>query len=300
MKAYNRNLVFCAVLASAAAAYADNVIVCAPGIKDPKNGGTRTTFSSPGSIALVSDASDGKFYSYRVLGFYNQLSFPAGPWKGIVNDVCVINSSEANPQPIKPFPYVTKQVIVRINGFPLGVSDKIKPTIYHSKMRTDAKFYPTNNGNGWKFDNETLSLNIGWNNTTECGQHMFGYVNLKVEYIPEKPTAVGTLSAPVYAAETSLPSLDWRIVRQGAMKLYDPGHSTFGQPPVTDSPVVDNNKNDTEEEQDVTQDTTVGKNNNGHGNNLDGVDCSNPGQGKGGPNGFVDPSGSIDDEAKKK
>jgi hypothetical protein len=38
--------------------------------------------------------------------------------------------------------------------------------------------------------------------------------------------------------------------------------------------------------------------NNGHGNNLDGVDCSNPGQGHGGPNGMVDPSGGVDDEIR--
>jgi len=38
--------------------------------------------------------------------------------------------------------------------------------------------------------------------------------------------------------------------------------------------------------------------NNGHGNNLDGVDCSNPGEGHGGPNGMVDPSGGVDDESK--
>jgi len=40
------------------------------------------------------------------------------------------------------------------------------------------------------------------------------------------------------------------------------------------------------------------KNNNGHGNNIDGVDVSNPGQGGGGPNGGVDPSGDVDDEGK--
>ena len=40
------------------------------------------------------------------------------------------------------------------------------------------------------------------------------------------------------------------------------------------------------------------KNNNGHGNNLDGVDVSNPGKGSGGPNGEVDPSGGVDDEAR--
>ena len=45
-----------------------------------------------------------------------------------------------------------------------------------------------------------------------------------------------------------------------------------------------------------------GKNNNGHGNNCDGVDSSNPGKGKGGPNGKknsgADPSGDVDDECK--
>jgi hypothetical protein len=38
--------------------------------------------------------------------------------------------------------------------------------------------------------------------------------------------------------------------------------------------------------------------NNGHGNNLDGVDSSNPGNGHGGPNGMVDPSAGVDDEIK--
>lgn len=42
--------------------------------------------------------------------------------------------------------------------------------------------------------------------------------------------------------------------------------------------------------------TCRGKNNNGHGNNIDGVDVSNPGNGHGGPNGQVDPSGTVDDE----
>ncbi len=40
------------------------------------------------------------------------------------------------------------------------------------------------------------------------------------------------------------------------------------------------------------------KSNNGHGNNIDGVDVSNPGKGKGGPNGRIDPSGTVDDERK--
>jgi hypothetical protein len=43
----------------------------------------------------------------------------------------------------------------------------------------------------------------------------------------------------------------------------------------------------------------ITKNNNGHGNNEDGVDVSNPGQGGGGPNGQIDPSGVVDDEQPK-
>ncbi len=49
---------------------------------------------------------------------------------------------------------------------------------------------------------------------------------------------------------------------------------------------------------------TAGKPNNGHGNNIDGVDVSNPGQGGGGPTGLnnagLDPSGTVDDEKKNK
>ena len=44
--------------------------------------------------------------------------------------------------------------------------------------------------------------------------------------------------------------------------------------------------------------TVAPKGNNGHGNNIDGVDSSNPGRGRGGPNGQVDPSGTVDDERK--
>jgi hypothetical protein len=40
------------------------------------------------------------------------------------------------------------------------------------------------------------------------------------------------------------------------------------------------------------------KSNNGHGNNLDGVDSSNPGRGKGGPDAKHDPSGRVDDERR--
>lgn len=54
---------------------------------------------------------------------------------------------------------------------------------------------------------------------------------------------------------------------------------------------------DAPEEENVSpQDDGEGQGNNGHGNNEDGVDVSNPGNGHGGPNGQEDPSGDVDDE----
>ena len=52
---------------------------------------------------------------------------------------------------------------------------------------------------------------------------------------------------------------------------------------------------------DVDRASAAGGGNNGHGNNTDGVDSSNPGQGGGGPNGGYDAScdgsgGCVDDE----
>lgn len=300
MKAYTHNLVFGALLFSAATACADNIQVCAPGIKDPQFG-TRTYIKSTSEIPLVSDAPGGKFYSYRVMGFYNQLEFPTGPWKTIENGDVKIYDSDGKTIPFL-FPFEDKSLRLTLIGnlpFPLGWTDTIyKHRTKFAEMRTTPKFYPANGTIGYEFKNQALKLKIEWNSSQECGRHMFGYVNLKVEYIPEKPNTIGSLSAPNYAAETSLPSLDWKIVRQGVMQYYDPGHSTIGKPAVTDSSVVNNNN--VNPNPDVTEETTVGKNNNGHGNNIDGVDVSNPGQGKGGPNGMIDPSGAVDDEGKKK
>lgn len=49
---------------------------------------------------------------------------------------------------------------------------------------------------------------------------------------------------------------------------------------------------------DVEESNESNESNNGHGNNIDGVDVSNPGRGNGGPNGRQDPSGTIDDERR--
>jgi hypothetical protein len=58
------------------------------------------------------------------------------------------------------------------------------------------------------------------------------------------------------------------------------------------------NGNGNSSSSDTTSDDSSesGHTNNGHGNNEDGVDCSNPGQGNGGPNGEEDASGDVDDE----
>ncbi len=76
-------------------------------------------------------------------------------------------------------------------------------------------------------------------------------------------------------------------------------------PPTDDTTGVTEASASTQSETTVTQTATTTttttvhtkvKSNNGHGNNVDGVDSSNPGQGGGGPTGAVDPSGEVDDE----
>lgn len=68
----------------------------------------------------------------------------------------------------------------------------------------------------------------------------------------------------------------------------------------SEAPSEDPSEDPSEEpEEDDDDEAEKGKGNNGHGNNEDGVDCSNPGKGKGGPNGKTDESYPEDDEKKK-
>lgn len=109
---------------------------------------------------------------------------------------------------------------------------------------------------------------------------------------------VGTLSAtPAKVFLGDRPKLSWSIDYP----------SQITSKPTTD-PTKDSTTNPSSnfDLQDVALLVTYNseaKNNNGHGNNLDGVDCSNPGQGKGGPTGSQnagdDPNGvNNDDETK--
>ncbi len=84
-----------------------------------------------------------------------------------------------------------------------------------------------------------------------------------------------------------------------------PEASTWSDPAAdtTATTTTDTSGTTTTDTSGTTTTDTSGKSNNGHGNNADGVDSSNPGQGKGGPNGTVDtscPEGGtcVDDETK--
>lgn len=117
-----------------------------------------------------------------------------------------------------------------------------------------------------------------------------GYFYVLGEYMAVPPPPTGTLVAsPKSVAAGTTTGLTWQIFRAGSASNYGctqcaptGAQTIIGTPTVTGTAVG----------------STDGKDNNGHGNNLDGVDCSNPGQGNGGPNGAIDLSGSVDDEAK--
>ena len=79
----------------------------------------------------------------------------------------------------------------------------------------------------------------------------------------------------------------------------DAGDKDAGDKDVADKDAGDKDVADKDTGDKDVADKDDGKGNNGHGNNEDGVDVSNPGNGKGGPNGEDDPSGDVDDEKKK-
>lgn len=99
-------------------------------------------------------------------------------------------------------------------------------------------------------------------------------------------TSLIAFTTPVFA-DTTADSLDFIIVsddiRKEVTEVARPSGDT--SPPPASPNAGDGSGPDS------------GQSNNGHGNNADGVDSSNPGQGGGGPNGSVDPSGDVDDEA---
>lgn len=111
------------------------------------------------------------------------------------------------------------------------------------------------------------------------------YIQFTGVAIKDTPNATGKIF-PISDGETTTadsyyltevgktPTIYWEIALNGEAVDYTP------QP------------NDITGEWEYTL-TTIEKNNNGHGNNIDGVDVSNPGKSK---KHFYDPSGSIDDE----
>lgn len=94
----------------------------------------------------------------------------------------------------------------------------------------------------------------------------------------------GTLSAtPEISSNGTYPKLGWHIAypkhNQNPDPNPNPNPTTSAELQGLALLVTYNTNNETT------------KNNNGHGNNLDGVDSSNPGSGKGGPNGAADTGG---------
>jgi len=105
------------------------------------------------------------------------------------------------------------------------------------------------------------------------------------------------------AAIVLLPTSAW--ARPAIRVLYDDITNGYFAPADGGDAAAakDNNGHGNNEDGVDSSNPGGGKDNNGHGNNADGVDSSNPGKGKGGPNGAVDEScdgtgDCVDDEIK--
>lgn len=107
----------------------------------------------------------------------------------------------------------------------------------------------------------------------------------------DAPPPVGKLYIGSYFPKGGKPTVGWAITRDGTepnITILPPGTGIITHPAP-------------EPENGILYD---GHNNNGHGNNYDGVDVSNPGKGKGGPTGLnnsgMDPSNGVDDEIRQR
>jgi len=125
-------------------------------------------------------------------------------------------------------------------------------------------------------------------NTPHPNRNPTGYFHVLGEYQATPPVPTGTISAsPKLVQAGNTTDVTWSIFRAGTASTYAcAACAPTGTQTIIGTPIVTGGSVD------------GGKNNNGHGNNLDGVDVSNPGQGRGGPNGAIDLSGSFDDEGK--
>ncbi len=124
-------------------------------------------------------------------------------------------------------------------------------------------------------------------NTPYPNSNPTGYFYVLGEYQATPPPPTGTLTvSPKYVQAGNTTDLTWSIYRAGSATNYScAACAPTGTQTIIGTPIL-------------TATADGGKDNNGHGNNLDGVDVSNPGQGNGGPNGAIDLSGSYDDEGK--
>jgi len=155
-------------------------------------------------------------------------------------------------------------------------------------LRMSGEHWVTNQRHGVSTVNLTFHLagTTSGLSTPYPNSNPTGYFYVLGEYQATPPPPTGTLSAsPKFAQAGETTNLAWTIFRAGTATNYTcAACAPSGTQTIIGTPTATGTA------------TEGGKDNNGHGNNLDGVDVSNPGQGNGGPNGAIDLSGSYDDE----
>lgn len=217
------------------------------------------------------------------------------------NNTWVQGNEILNPQPS----FVSAGVDIIINGEKwINRPELIKTSEKTFTMSTPINFYPnalTIKGNPIK--NKPI-IKVEFNGDAS---NIDGTVDIFVESTPLPSPTINALNFVshdnrniVIFLQGEQPKLYWEIYDDGSSpSIITPignNGGTIGSGTNTEGPV-----NPSDLPPNVIFDD--GKNNNGHGNNIDGVDAGNPGQGVGGPTGLLnqglDPSGIIDDEITK-
>ncbi len=155
------------------------------------------------------------------------------------------------------------------------------------------------------FNNENVIINV--TQSTNMVDDSGTFIAIQAVALKQPPLPSGEIQVADLVREGATPNIMWVVRREGSMGVAPslPSGVTNWSPTVTpgETPPCTEEKPPEEGGGQVTDTPNCGENktNNGHGNNADGVDVSNPGKSAEKWNdkwGIIDQSGNYDDESK--
>lgn len=251
------------------------------------------TYAAPGldeqvtidGMSTTQTISLGKHFEYELSGVEWQLGSgdPGNGWNGGNGNFNKVDNS---------WPTGSASLSVTVNG---------KSVLSGASLSTTN--IGTSAGSSITFDEPVIisddTVDIVITYKTDMPGQSATFVSIKGTCLKDPPIPTGDLEVSPIVREGATPQVYWAISREGVYGTT-PAISVDG-PAVgahLESKFVGSESGSTESSD--APNAAKNHTNNGHGNNLDGVDVSNPGKSaeKWAARGIIDESGAFDDEAK--